>query len=85
MKKVYLVVSHAVDNQEDLGVGTWLFETEKDAKQFFDKLVTDEKEYINDDWVVKESDWQFETYEEGYYIHNHSVIEIRDLIIDKAQ
>lgn len=84
MKKIYLVVNHAVCDLEDCGVGTIAFEKEEDAKEFFNDQVAGEKDAIKGlDWVVSsDTDTEFEAYEDGGYTGNHTLCEIRELVIE---
>lgn len=84
MKKIYLVVSHAVCDLEDYGVGTIAFEKEEDAKKYFDEQVEMEKAEIDGEgWIVSsDTDTEFEAYEEGDYTRNHTMCEIRELVIE---
>lgn len=83
MKKIYLVVNHAVCDLEDYGVGTIAFEKEKDAKNYFNEQVEYEKNEIDGlNWIIStDSDTEFEAYEDGNYTRNHTMCEIRELII----
>lgn len=84
MKKIYLVVSHAVCDLEDYGVGTISFEKEDDAKKYFNEQVAYEKDAIEGfDWVIsQDTNTEFEAYEDGDYTRNHTMCEIRELIIE---
>ena len=84
MKKIYLVLNHAVCDLEDYGIGTIAFEKEEDAKKFFTEQVEGEKDAIKDlDWVIsQDTDTEFEAYENGNYTRNHTMCEIRELVIN---
>lgn len=82
MKKVYLVVSQAVYGLEDCGLGTQVFASEAKALECFRAMVTDEKRYIGEDWIVKESEWSFEAWEDGDWTRNHTRIEVRDIVVE---
>lgn len=84
MKKIYLVVNHAVCDLEDYGVGTIAFEKEDDAKKYFDEQVEMEKAEIDGEgWIISSNtDTEFEAYEEGDYTRNHTMCEIRELVIE---
>lgn len=84
MKKIYLVVSHAVCDLEDYDVGTIAFEKEDDAKKYFDEQVEMEKAEIDGEgWIISSNtDTEFEAYEEGDYTRNHTMCEIRELVIE---
>lgn len=79
MKEIYLLVTHAVCDLEDLGLGTRVFSTYDKAKEAFDAYVSDEMEYIADceDWIVEEDEDRFEAWEDGRYCENHTFGEIR--------
>lgn len=84
MKKIFLVISHAVCDLEDYGVGTIPFEKEDDAKKYFNEQVAYEKDAIEGlDWIIsQDTDTEFEAYEDGYYTRNHTMCEIRELTIE---
>ena len=84
MKRVYLVVCHAVNNYEDFGVGTTLFATREKAQEYFNKQVANEKKAIEGfGWVVGvDNDNIFEAYEDGNFTANHTWCEIRELVIE---
>ena len=83
MKKIYLVVSHAICDLEDCGIGTVAFLKEEDAKSYFREQVEGEKYAIEGlDWVISsDTDTAFEAYEDGDYTRNHTMCEIRELVI----
>lgn len=84
MKKIYLVVCHAVCDLQDYGVGTIAFEKEEDAKEYFKDQVEGEKDAIKGlDWIISlDTDTEFEAYEDGDYTRNHTMCEIREMIIE---
>ena len=84
MKKIFLVINHAVCDLEDYGVGTIAFEKEEDAKKYFNEQVAYEKDAIDGlDWIISsDTDTEFEAYEDGDYTRNHTMCEIRGLVIE---
>jgi hypothetical protein len=80
--KKYLVIRHSVCDYEDLGIGTSLFDKVEDAEECFKDLVEDEKDYIEDDWSINSEKWLFEAWEDGDYTRNHSLVEIREMIVE---
>jgi hypothetical protein len=84
MKKIFLVLNHAVNDYEDCGIGTIAYEKEEDAKELFKAHVMEEKKSIeNLDWVISsDTDDLFEAYEEGNYSRNHTFCSIRELVIE---
>lgn len=86
MVKMYLVVSHAVKDYSDCGVGTKLFGDIEKAKKEFQRCVEKEKREIkrmNNEWIIlANTDVEFEACEENYYAQNHTHIEIRVLSIN---
>lgn len=83
MKKIYLVVSSAVNDCEDYGIGTIAFDSRAKAEKFFRSQVEQEKEAIKDfDWVIEESEDSFCAYEDGNYSANHTIQEIREMVVE---
>lgn len=80
--KKYLVIRHSVCDYEDLGISIYLFNKVEDAEKRFKDLVEDEKDYIADDWSINSEDWLFEAWEDGDYTKNHSLVEIREMIVE---
>lgn len=81
-KKVYLVINHSVTELEDSGIGTSLFENYSDAKFLFDELVANEKDYIDETWEIEETEDTFEAWIQGMFSENHSIVQIRDIVIE---
>lgn len=79
MKAIYLVVTQAVCNFVDNGVGTQVFSTYDKAKEAFDAYVSSEMDYIAkyDGWIVEKEEDRFEAHEGGRYCENHTFGEIR--------
>lgn len=84
MKKVYLVVNHVVEDVSDLGVGILCFDSYEKAQKVFKEIVEDEKSAIKGrDWVVEtDNSDTFLAYDEGYYIYGHSMVEIKEIVIE---
>jgi hypothetical protein len=84
MKKIFLVVCHAVCNLEDCGINIIAFEKKEDAKKYFNEQVEYEKDEINGlDWIIStDTDTEFEAYEDGDYTRKHTMCEIRELVIE---
>lgn len=80
--KKYLVIWHSVCDYEDFGIRTSLFDKVEDAENCFKELVEDEKDYIEDDWAITEDGCLFEAWEDGDYTRNHSLVEIREMIVE---
>lgn len=84
MKKIYLVINHAVYDYEDCGISTIAFDTRDKAEKFFKEQVAKEREEIKDmDWVVGvDTDDEFEAYEDGCYSQYNTWCKIRELVIE---
>ena len=84
MKKICLVINHAVCDLEDCGIGTIAFEKVEDAKKFFNEQVQGEKDVIEGlDWIISsDTDIKFEAHKDGDYTRNHTMCEIRELVIE---
>lgn len=84
MKEIYLVVTHAVSDCEDCGVGTQVFSTYEDAHRAFGNYVSGEMAYIaeEEDWIVEQSEDSFCAYEDGRYSESHTFGEIRKVFVE---
>lgn len=85
MKEIYLVVTHAVSDCEDCGVGTRVFSTYEDARRAFDNYVSGEMAYIVEEegWIVEQhSEDSFCAYEDGRYSESHTFGEIRKVFVE---
>lgn len=84
MKEIYLLVTHAVCDLEDFGLGTRVFSTYDKAKEAFDAYVSDEMEYISkhEGWIAEEEEDRFEAWEDGRYCENHTFCEIRKVVVE---
>lgn len=61
-----------------------MFEHLGDAEKFFNEIVKEEREIaINKEFVIDYDDkYNFEAYEEGYYAHNHSCVNLFQIEIE---
>lgn len=84
MKRVYLVICNAIQDCSDLGIGTSCYDSYEKAKKVFKEIVEDEKRAIDGlDWVIgDDGDDNFLAYEDGYYAQNHTMVEIREMVIE---
>jgi hypothetical protein len=84
MKEIYLVVTHAVSDCEDCGVGTQVFSTYDKAKKAFDAYVSGEMSYIaeEDGWEIEQSEDSFCAYDDGRYSESHTFGEIRKIFVE---
>lgn len=78
------MVTHAVSDCEDCGMGTQAFNTYEKAKKAFDAYVSGEMSYIADyeDWVIEQSEDSFYAYEDGRYSENHTFGEIKKVFVE---
>lgn len=84
MKEIYLVVTSAVSDCEDCGVGTQAFSTYEDAHRAFDNYIRGEMAYITEEeeWIVEQDEDSFCAYEDGRYSENHAFGEIRKVVVE---
>lgn len=84
MKKVYLVIIDSIYEFMDFGFLTNAFSSYGKAKEYFDIIVSQEKNDIKDkeDWVIEEDDDRFCAYVEGRFSESHSFVQIRELEIE---
>lgn len=79
MKKVFVVVSHAICDYEDCGIGTIVCSSKDKALKHFRSIVDGEKRAIDEDeWVVEEDEDSFCAYIDGEYSANMTMCEIRE-------
>ena len=78
MKKVFVVVSHAICDYEDCGIGTIVCSSKDKALSHFRSIVDGEKREIDEYWVVEENEDSFCAYLEGEYSANMTMCEIRE-------
>lgn len=84
MKKVYLVVNHTVQDASDFGIGTSCYDSYEKAQKIFKEIVEDEKRAIDGcGWVIEtDNSDTFLAHDEGYYVYGHSMVEIREIVIE---
>ena len=83
-KSVYCVKIHIVSDYETMSDDVRLFDVLGNAKKFFDNLVNEEREIVNDNEFVIECDdsCNFVAYEEGCYAHNHICVNLFETEIE---
>lgn len=80
---VWCVKTHIVDDYETIKDEIRLFSSKEKAKSVFDSIVEDEKKIVESKgWEIDECELYFEAYEEGYYAHNHSCVELTQIEIE---
>lgn len=77
-KNAWCVKTHIVSDYETITDDVRLFEHLEDAENVFNEIVDDERRNANDnEWVIECDDKRnFEAYEEGYFAHNHSCVNL---------
>ena len=80
MEKIYIVVVHQVDNFAELALSTKPFSSIDKAKEYFNSIVEDERNYVNKKgWEIEtDTDTCFCAFEDGRYAKNHSFVELRE-------
>lgn len=83
-KSIYIVVTHQVDDYEDLGIQTWAFNKKKDAQKALAAFKKSELPYCKKEgWMIEPSDRNsFEAYEDGDYTRNHSIAHIQKVEVE---
>lgn len=62
----------------ETGGDSWLFEEEESAREKFKIEVRAAKcDYDNEDYIVNETDYYLEIYEEGEYVKTHCCVELK--------
>lgn len=76
--KIWCVKIHIISDYETINDEVRLFQYLQDAEKAFNNIVEVEREIANDkEFVIEYDDKRnFEAYEEGYYAHNHSCINL---------
>lgn len=78
--KMWVLRVDVVLEEETIRNDTYIFsyEDEENARRLFNSIVTDERaECIKNDWeITTYTDEEFESYEDGYYKTNHSVVHL---------
>ena len=82
-KDVWCVKTHIVDDCETITDEMRLFYSKDKAKSIFDNIVEEEKKIAESkEWEINENEFSFDAYEEGYYAHNHSCVELYQIEIE---
>lgn len=83
-KKAWCVKTHIVCDCEIISDEVRLFNALEDAGKVFNNIVEEERRIANDkEWVIEYDDNRnFEAYEEGYYAHNHSCVNLFEIPIE---
>lgn len=80
---VWCVKTHIVDDCTTIADEMRLFYSKEKAKSVFDSIVEDERKLVESKgWEIDEDEFSFEAYEEGYYAHNHSCVELSRIEIE---
>ena len=84
IKYVWCVKTHIVCDCEIITDEVRLFNYLGEAEKFFNNIVEEERKIANDkEWVIEYDDNRnFEAYEEGYYPHNHSCVNLFEIPIE---
>lgn len=83
-KKVWCVKIHIVSDCETISDEVRLFQYLQDAEKVFNNIVEEEREIAIKKEFVIDYDYHrnFEAYEEGYYAHNHSCVNLFQIEIE---
>ena len=83
-KYVWCVKTHIVSDYETITDDVRLFNSLEDAARFFGEVVDEERRLATEnEWVIAYDDnYNFEAYEEGYYAHNHSCVNLFEIPIE---
>ena len=83
-KKVWCVKTHIVCDCGIITDDVRLFNYLGEAEKVFNNIVEEERRIANDkEWVIEYDDNRnFEAYEEGYYPHNHSCVNLFEIPIE---
>lgn len=81
---VWCVKTHIVSDYGTITDEVRLFNALEDAEKVFNNIVEEERRIANDkEWVIEYDDNRnFEAYEEDYYAHNHSCVELFEIEIE---
>ena len=82
-KVVYTLKIHQVCDYDELKNSVEVFEKLEDAQKEFNEFIKDEKQYVDkDNWVIEtDTDMDFEAYRYGEYTSNHVIVSIEEQII----
>lgn len=78
-----VTISEVIDYQIN-NYAPKVFSTFEKAKEYFDGEVAETKKNLPSGWIVEEDRDYFETYEEGYWDDNHTVISIDCAVVDES-
>lgn len=80
MKKIYILVVHQVNFFEELALSTQPFSSIDKAKEYFNSIVEEERNYANEkEWEIEtDTDTCFCAFEKGRYAESHSFVELRE-------
>ena len=83
-KKAWCVKTDIVSDYETINNEVRLFQYLQDAEKAFNEFVEVEREIaIKNEYVIDYDDNRlFEAYEEGYYAHNHSCVDLFQIEIE---
>lgn len=83
-KDVWCVKTHIIDDCGIITDEVRLFKALEDAEKVFNNIVEEERKIANDkEWVIEYDDNRnFEAYEDGYFVHNHSCVSLFEIEIE---
>lgn len=83
-KKAWCVKTHIVNDCVTMNDDVRVFEYLEEGEKVFNEIVEEERKVANDkEWVIEYDDNRnFEAYEEGYYPHNHSCVNLFEIPIE---
>lgn len=83
-KKAWCVKTYIINDCGIITDDVRMFEYLEDAEKVFNNIVEEERRIANDkEWVIEYDDNRnFEAYEEGYYAHNHSCVNLFEIPIE---
>ena len=75
---VWCLKTHIVDDCTTINDEIRLFFSKEKAKSVFDNIVEEERKFAESkEWEIDEdSEFSFEAYEDGYYAHSHSCVDL---------
>ena len=83
-KDVWCVKTHIVNDYGTITDEVRLFKALEDAEKVFNDIVEEERRIANDnEWEIEDDDNRnFEAYESGYFVHNHSCVSLFEIEIE---
>ena len=77
-------VKHILYDYETIIDEVRLFNSLEDAVRFFGEVADEERRLATEkEWVIEYDDnYNFYAYEEGYYVHNHSCVNLFEIPIE---